>query len=99
MKECFDKHFVKKHNVIYKRACFNRRRQEEGETVDSFVTDLYALAEHCSYGALHNPIGGWSKHGTLSEKLQLDPELTLKKAITQAHHAEAIKLQQPLIQG
>ena len=55
---------------------------EEGESVDSFITALYALAEHCAYGALHNEmihdhivVGICSS--SLSEKLQLNPELTL----------------------
>ena len=38
----FTSHFVKKHNVIYERARFNMRQQEEGEPVDAFVTDLYS---------------------------------------------------------
>ena len=29
------------------RAKFNMCKQEEGESVDAFVTGLYALAEHC----------------------------------------------------
>ena len=35
----------------------------------------------------------------LSEKLQLDAELILEKAITQVRQAEAIKFQQSLIRG
>ena len=38
VKERFDKHFVKKHNATYRRAQFNRRRQDESETVDSLLT-------------------------------------------------------------
>ena len=30
------------------------RRQEEGEPVDSFITSLYWLAEHCIYHDLHD---------------------------------------------
>lgn len=104
VKARFDKHFVKKHNVIYERARFNRRKQEEGETVDAFVTDLYALAEHCSYEELHDQtirdrlvVG--LRSAALSEKLQLDPYLTLEKAVTLSRQTEAIKLQQPLIRG
>jgi hypothetical protein len=33
----------------------------------------------------------------LSEKMQLDPELTLEKAISLARQSEAVKKQQPLI--
>ena len=81
----FDLHFVKKRNVIFERARFNQRKQEDGELVE--------LAEHCSYGVSHNEmirdrlvVG--IKDAKLSEKLQLDPDLTLEKAITQAHQAE-----------
>ena len=35
----------------------------------------------------------------LSEKLQLDPELTLEKAVTQVRQAEAVKQQQLLVRG
>lgn len=54
VKAKFDQHFVKKRNVIYERAKLNLRKQNEGESVDSFVAALYALAEHCSYNALHD---------------------------------------------
>ena len=80
------------------------RKREEGEPVDAFVTDLYALAEHCSFGALHDEmirdrlvVGLLSAR--LSEKLQLDAELTLEKAITQVRQAEVIKFQQSVIRG
>ena len=53
VKEKFDGYFVKERNVIFERATFNRRKQETDESVDSFVTDLYALAKHCNYGALN----------------------------------------------
>ena len=48
----FEEHFVKRRNVIFERAKFNRRRQKEGESVDSFITDLHCLVEHCNYGEL-----------------------------------------------
>ena len=104
VKEKFNNYFVKKHNVIYERAKFNRRKQEEGETVDAFVTDLHALAEHCAYGVLHEEmirdrlvVG--IRSAALSENMQLDSDLTLEKAVTQARQAEAVKLQQPLIRS
>ena len=45
VKSKFDSHFVKRRNVIYERAKFNQRKQEEGENVDVFITALYSLAE------------------------------------------------------
>ena len=50
--EKFTDHFVKKRNTIFERAKFNQRVQESGESVDAFITDLYSLAETCSYGGL-----------------------------------------------
>ena len=50
----FEDHFIKKRNVIYERAKFNSHKQEEGKPVDSFITDLYALVEHCDYKDLHD---------------------------------------------
>ena len=52
VKEKFDSYFVKRKNVIYECAVFNRRKQEDGEKVDSFITSLYKLVKHCEYGDL-----------------------------------------------
>ena len=65
------------------------RRQEEGERVDSFITSLYQLAEHCNYHDLHNEmiqdqIVVGLRDLNLSERLKTDPELTLDKAIMMA---------------
>ena len=54
VKEKFESHFVKRRNVIFERAKFNNRKQEQGEPVDAFITALYTLAEHCNYGALYD---------------------------------------------
>ena len=48
VKRMFDSHFVQRRNVIFERSKFNRRRQEEGESVEAFITALYTLAELCS---------------------------------------------------
>lgn len=39
------------------------------------------------------------RNSKLSEKLQLDRELTLDSAVAQVRQAEAVKLQQPLLRG
>ena len=52
VKDKFHSHFVIKKNVIYEHAKFNMRSQNKGEPVDSFITDLYALAEFCNFGNL-----------------------------------------------
>ena len=38
-------------NTIFERVKFYLRKQEEGESVDQFITSLYTLAEHCDYCA------------------------------------------------
>lgn len=50
----FENYFIKRRNTIFEKAKFNNRRQEVGEPVDTFITDLYCLAKHCNYGALHD---------------------------------------------
>ena len=87
VKDKFDSHFVKRRNVIFKRAKFNTRVQQDGEPVDDFVINLYSLAEHCDYGQLHDQmvrdrivIG--IRDSQLSEKLHMDSKLTLEKATT-----------------
>ena len=54
VKERLKKHFVKHRNVIFERAKFNVWKQEDNETADSFITDLYTLAKHCEYSTRHN---------------------------------------------
>ncbi|KAM7300813.1 uncharacterized protein ISCGN_016398 [Ixodes scapularis] len=102
--EAFGKHFVPRTNVIYERAKFNSRKQEPHETVDAFVTDLYKAAETCEYGNLKEElIRDRLVVGLidvkLSERLQLDSELTLETAITKARNSEVVKQQQREIRG
>ena len=87
---------------IYERAKFNSRCQEPDEPVETFVTALYNLAEHCGYEALHDEmirdrIVVGIQDRKLSEMLQLDPTLTLEKAITMVRQVEAVKKQHPVI--
>ncbi|UYV79821.1 hypothetical protein LAZ67_18000795 [Cordylochernes scorpioides] len=82
----FQDYFIGKRNVIYERAKFNRRSQGEMEPVEEFITNLYVLAETCSYGILkeemiRDRLVVGVKNLNLSEKLQLESELTLEKAI------------------
>ncbi|XP_062523487.1 uncharacterized protein K02A2.6-like [Corticium candelabrum] len=98
----FDTHFVARRNVIFERAKFNQRVQEPEESVDSFVTALYSLSEHCVFGDLHDElirdrIVVGLRDASLSETLQLDSELTLEKAISKARQKETVKQQQVVI--
>ena len=95
---------MKRRNVIFERAKFNSRKQEPNEPVDVFITALYTLAEHCNYGTLHDEmvrdrIVVGIRDSSLSEKLQLDAELTLSTAVAKVRQAEEVKKQQPLLRG
>ncbi|UYV71229.1 hypothetical protein LAZ67_8002294 [Cordylochernes scorpioides] len=92
-------YFIGKRNVIYERAKFNRRSQGETEPVEEFITNLYVLAETCSYGILkeemiRDRLVVGVKNLNLSEKLQLESELTLEKAIQIVRQSESVKNQQ-----
>ena len=98
VKEKFDSYFVKQRNVIYERAVFNRRKQENEESVVTFITALYSPVEHCDYDNLHKEmirdrIVVGVHDSTWSLKLQLKETLTLDQAITQVREAEMIKKQ------
>ena len=85
--------------MIFERAKFNMRVQKEGEPVDNFITDLYSLAEHCNFGTLHDKlirdrIVVGIRDKALSEKLQLEAELTLERAIDQVRQKKAVRKQQ-----
>ena len=104
VRDKFEAHFVKRRNTIFERAKFNQRKQEKAESADSFITSLYCLAKHCGYGALHDEmirdrIVVGLRDATLSEKLQMDPELTLDKAVVAARQREAVKKQQAVVRG
>ena len=51
VKKKFNKHFIIKRNVILETAKFSMRKQEPGVPVDTYITDLYGLSEHCEFGA------------------------------------------------
>ena len=80
------------------------RKQEDGESVDNFITSLYGLVEHCNYGVLQDEmirdrLVAGVRDASLSLKLQLDSELTLEKAVSTARQSETIKKQQTVLRG
>ena len=47
---------IGKQNETYERYCFNKRDQEQSETVDSYVSTLRSLAKTCNYGTLEESL-------------------------------------------
>jgi len=100
----FDSFFHVTKNVIFKRARFNRRIQQEGESAEQYIAALYNLAESCEYGTMKSElirdrlVVGIRDIG-LSERLQADDKLTLDKAKKAIRIKEAVHEQQELLQG
>lgn len=94
----FHEHFVPKRNVIHERACFHRRSQKPDESVEAFIRSLYELAQYCEFGAnkdehIRDRLVIGISDTDVSEKLQLEPDLSLEKAIQIARQNEQIKQQ------
>lgn len=94
----FNEHFVPRRNVIHERACFHQRAQRSGETVEAFVRCLYELAEYCEFGAskeeqIRDRVVIGIADRDVSQRLQMEPELTLDKAVQIAQQSELIKTQ------
>jgi len=56
IKKSLNDHFAEWRNVIVERAHFNKRSQIAGESVDTFIQDLYRLADNCDYGVLKDSL-------------------------------------------
>ncbi|GFR81908.1 retrovirus-related Pol polyprotein from transposon opus [Elysia marginata] len=89
-----DAYFNSKENTIFARARFNRRVQQPGESVDSFIQDLHKLADECIYLTLkdelirdHIVVG--VRDDNLSKVLQGKQDLDLNEAIRLSCQAEA----------
>ena len=92
----FDEYFKVRRNVILERARFNQHNQLAGESVEQYITVLYTLVETCEHGnlteeLLRDRLVVGIRDSSLSERLQMDPELTLEKAKRIAHQRESIK--------
>ena len=100
----FDSFFEVRHNVIFERARFNSRRQQEGETVEQYIMELYRLADNCNYQGIkeemiRDRLVVGLRDEALSQQLQMDSGLTLEKAKTKARQREAIGEQQRVLKG
>ena len=47
--EKLDNYYKVRTNVIYERARFNRRNQQQGKTIDQYITVLHRLVDTCGY--------------------------------------------------
>jgi len=87
----FDAFFRVRKNVIIEHMKFNHHFQLPEEPAEQFIASLYYnLSTDCQYGDLKNEmirdrIVVSIRDMSLSERLQMDPELTLEKAKVVVH--------------
>ncbi|XP_063233061.1 uncharacterized protein K02A2.6-like [Bacillus rossius redtenbacheri] len=82
---CLESYFLPKTNQSVERHKFNNRVQEEGETIDAFVTALRRLSTNCGYDGLRDDlikdrIVCGVRDSRLKDRLLREPILTLAKA-------------------
>lgn len=82
----FDKYFKVKKNVIYECARFNQCSLLPDESADHFITEIHRLADSCEFGEMkdqliRNHLVVGIRDGALSERLQLESDLTLDNAM------------------
>ena len=104
VKTALNSYFAARRNVIVERARFNRRRQNPGEFVDTFIQDLYRFAENCEYGTLKDElirdrIIVGVLDDTLSDHLQAKSDLTLADAARVSRQSEARKQNRTVVRG
>ena len=104
IKTALDNYFGARRNVIVERARFNRRIQKPGESIDSFIQDLYRLANECNYDHLKDDlirdrIVVGVRDEKLSERLQLKADLSLKQAVEISRLHETRKESRDVVRG
>lgn len=97
----FDQYFWPKKNIIFERCMFNNKKQEEGESAETFIREVWKLAEHCEYKDKEEMIRDRLVVGIrdkkLSEELRNDSELTLDKAQSKIKSREQMKKEQAVL--
>ena len=91
-----DDYFKVRKNVIFKQVRFNRRNQLSEETAEEYITALFHLVDSCNYGnlkdeMLRDRLVVGIRDSVLSQRLQMDLELTLAKAMKLVRQSEAVK--------
>ncbi|XP_075744408.1 uncharacterized protein LOC142803198 [Rhipicephalus microplus] len=99
VKSKFSDYFVHTKNIVYESARFNLRRQQRGETLGQFATELSKLADRCEFAGvkerlIRDRFVVGLRDQVLSEELQMNPKLTMATALARARTSETVKPQQ-----
>ena len=93
----FDTYFIPRVNVLHERARFYSRSQQADENIKSYVRKLYELSENAQFHdreeSIRDRVVLGIRDRELSEKLQLQADLTVDQAIQQARQSELVKQQ------
>lgn len=102
--EALTKHFVPKLNVVACRHKFRQRSQRNDETVPQYISALRELAVQCQYGAMEQEMlpdqlveQAWLP--AVRDRLLLEDELTLQKAVNLACQVESAVRNASLLSG
>ncbi|XP_024876805.1 uncharacterized protein K02A2.6-like, partial [Temnothorax curvispinosus] len=102
--EKFEAHFLPKENLPYERYKFFSYRQQPGQTLEQFITELKQRAMKCKLGELQDSLIKTMiicgvNNSTIREQLLQKDELTLDKAIEQCLIIEMSKARSDAIEG
>jgi len=102
--EEFDNYFQVRKNVIFERARFNKRNQLPEEPVEQFISEIHRLADRCDFKnmkdeLIRDRLVVGIRDNALSERLQMEPDLSLDKAKRLIRQREAVKEQQEALRN
>ena len=91
--DALQKHFEPTRNVIYERFKFNTCVQEQGETIDQYITKLKQMAATCKFEQLENELIRdrlvlGAKDSSAKARMLREPNLDLQKAIDMCRNSE-----------
>ena len=91
--EKFDAFCNPRKNTVYERYVFFSRNQENGESIDHYVTVLKTMSDTCEFGELRESlirdrVVFGIQDNSVRERLLRDHELTLQTAIEKVRSAE-----------
>ena len=80
--QVLDNHFVVQRNVSFERTVFHAARQNNGESIEQYVTRLRTLAQYCDYGNrtdenIRDQVVSTFRSSNLRKILLSTPDLTL----------------------
>ena len=99
----FDEYCEPRTQVIYERYCFNNRKQEAGESISAYVTELRVIAKNCAHDEitpdeiLRDRLVLGVRDDKVRERLLRVNDLTLSKAIDICKAAEQTNQQLKMI--